>query len=54
MIPHDITNATFLDTYWHRATLADFCRVKGLPSSGSKSTLTAHISDHLSGKTTLQ
>ena len=54
MIPADITKPAFLDTYWHRKYLADFCRSKGLPTSGSKTELTDRITAHLSGQITAQ
>lgn len=50
MIPADITKNAFLNTYWHRSTLTDFCRTNGLPASGSKIALTNRIAAHLSGE----
>lgn len=49
-IPDTITLAAFTDAYWHRSALADYCRAKGLPTTGSKIALTTRITAHLSGK----
>ena len=53
-VPLTITVADFNETYWHRSALADFCRMKGLPSGGNKIALTNRIAAHLSGKTPLK
>ena len=48
-IPPTITRAAFENSYWHRSSLVEFCRVSGLRTSGTKSVLTARITAHLSG-----
>jgi hypothetical protein len=50
-VPQDIDLATFLDSYWHRASLTEHCRATGLPTAGSKITRTERITAHLTGKT---
>lgn len=49
-IPKSITLTAFQDAYWHRTSLTQYCRDKGLPTSGSKLDLTERIAAFLSGR----
>jgi hypothetical protein len=49
-IPQDIDLVAFLDSYWHRASLAQYCQDKDLPTTGPKTALTERITAYLSGQ----
>ncbi|MFM8396263.1 MAG: DUF6434 domain-containing protein [Pirellula sp.] len=46
-----LTEDRFLQHYWLKRELVEFCRSFGLPSSGSKEQLTNRVADHLAGRT---